>query len=277
MVAKKTSLNSDRIRLAGIKSLFIAAETKKMANAFGATEGGPDVTGFDEILTFANVTNGVEAALTGAIQAFSHYPQEPPDGDVHGAAAELLADVRALTNVALGLSPPSRTFYNQVLGGLVQLEKVAGPPPEAGDVPFPPLRVSVGEIERRRQFDGTTNDPERPHTGHGDDFTHGFMNPAVVGILIRLQNQIVSTYLDKIAGGPAKVVAAVTPLVHKAWEELDSQVPAGIPAATLATLKANLEKLHPSQPHHQKQLYPTEVTLAPIEEHFMGIYSGLTT
>jgi len=103
------------------------------------------------------------------------------------------------------------------------------------------------------------------------------MNPAVVGILIRLQNQIVSTYLDKIAGGPAKVVAAVTPLVHKAWEELDSQVPAGIPAATLATLKANLEKLHPSQPHHQKQLYPTEVTLAPIEEHFMGIYSGLTT
>ena len=85
MVAKKTSLNSDRIRLAGIKSLFIAAETKKMANAFGATEGGPDVTGFDEILTFANVTNGVEAALTGAIQAFSHYPQEPPDGDVRGA------------------------------------------------------------------------------------------------------------------------------------------------------------------------------------------------
>ncbi len=44
-----------------------------------------------------------------------------------GDGADVHADVRALTNIALGLSPPSRAFFEKVLGGMLEGEQPAKP------------------------------------------------------------------------------------------------------------------------------------------------------
>jgi hypothetical protein len=162
-------------RLAGIKKLFVAAETKSAAKAFGSSDqkgvpGVPEVDVFEDITTFENVANGAEAAITQAINAFGGYSEAQYDGDIKGAAAEVHADVRALTNVALGLSPPSRTFYNKVLGGLVEIEHVAAPPSDGAPVPYPPLRVSLEEIEKHDVLvsrSQAANGSNGSHVGNG--------------------------------------------------------------------------------------------------------------
>ncbi len=227
MPTKKTQPKNDvSRRLAGIKQLFNAAETKRTARAFGSGDGGPDVPlvpevdVLEEIATFANVTNGVEAALTNAIHAFGGYSEAEFDGDVQGAAAELHADVRALTNVALGLSPPSRAFYNKVLGGLVEVENVAAPPGDAGPVPYPPLRVSIEEIEK--QGAGWRGRGTNGHAVHAPPPPVPPAVPipqAVYSVLIRLQRQVVATYFEK-AAAPSAIAAALKPMVHSAKTEL---------------------------------------------------------
>jgi hypothetical protein len=210
-------------RLSGIRALFVAAESPKTAKAFTSGDNGggvpavPEVDLLEEIGTFSNITNSVESALTTAITAFGGYSGAEFDGDVQGAAAEVHADVRALTNVALGLSPPSRAFYNKVLGGLVAEAKDAGLPSDGGPVPYPPMRVSLEEMDMQKRGRGSSGTTRVPNT-----LPPGSPPAAVLRVLIRLQNRFVSTYVEKIPDGTAAATKALTPLVHAAKADLQA-------------------------------------------------------
>src|ERR1700722_10077523 len=97
-------------RLAGIKHLFVAAESPKVARTFAGRDGQgvpvvPEIDVLEDIGPFSQVTDGVENAIENAITAFGGYSEAQFDGDSHGPAAEVYSDIRGLTNVALGLSP----------------------------------------------------------------------------------------------------------------------------------------------------------------------------
>jgi hypothetical protein len=230
-----------------------------------------EVDALEDVGTFGHITKEVEKAISRAVTAFGGYSEAQFDGDIRGAASEVHADVRALTNVALGLSPPSRDFYDKVLGGLVEVEHDGSPPRDAGPVPYPPLRVSVEEIEKHGQLGRGENGLEAAI--RRDAFSGSTLTPEVLKILVRLQNRVVSTYLEKIGtGGAPAVVKALKPIVHRATDELKALVPSlseGSPPLSLF-----FEALGGSSP----TAYVAEVDkgMANIESAFSNLYTALS-
>jgi hypothetical protein len=225
MTTKKSHAKNDVARrLAGIKHLFVAAESPKVAKTFAGPDGQgvpvvPEIDVLEEIGPFSQVTDGVENAIANAINAFGGYNEASFDGDVRGPAAEVYGDIRGLTNVALGLSPPSRAFYNKVLGGLVQVGHDGAPPVDAGPVPYAPLRVSVEEIEKqgiRRGSNGSNGSKPMP-----DSLA---LSPVASALapLLKLQSRVMTTYVSKISDGASKVTSAIKPLVSEAKSALGS-------------------------------------------------------
>jgi hypothetical protein len=213
-------------RLAGIKKLFVAAETKSSEKLFDTRDGGrgvprvPAEDALEEIATFANISNGVEAALSTAVTAFGGYSEAQFDGDVDGAVAEIHADVRALTNVALGLSPPSRAFFNKVLGGLVEVEQVAAPPEDGEPVAYPPLRVSLQHIDQhdvivsRKGKNGSVAAAAKTTAGQ----VPRDVAREVDQILHTLQNEVWLEYMDYATSGMS------TPFTARLTKPLNARI-----------------------------------------------------
>jgi hypothetical protein len=276
MAKKNQAKNDVARRLSGIKHLFAAAEPYPIGKSFDVSDRGvpvvPEVDALEEVASFGHITKEVEQAIARAVTAFGGYSEAQFGGDIRGAASEVHADVRALTNVALGLSPPSRDFYDKVLGGLVEVEHDGSPPRDAGRVPYPPLRVSVEEIEKYAQNG-------RGSGGLGaalsrDAFSVGaFLTPELLKTLIGLQNKVVSTYIDKIGKGASKVAGALTTPLAQAANELTTRAAS---FSTSPNYTNSIENFKSTLGDSATYSPEVDQGMAAIELAFQALYAALT-
>jgi hypothetical protein len=136
-------------RLAEIRRLF--RETAGTVTDFDAGSLAiPPVGGITEpVESFGSALEDVEKTLTRATKVYAKLgglsPLATGAGSAAGVREEVRADVRALANLALGLTPPSVALV-EILSELETGTGTMTPPSDDGPVPFPPLRVAASVI-----------------------------------------------------------------------------------------------------------------------------------